>query len=629
MIFALDFETVPFEPGLMAPPPVCLSWADESSAHLVDRDGAEEAIESLLSGSAPVSIANAAFDMAVACAWYPRLIPLVFDAYDRTIVKDVLIRQKLIDLALGKYLHHGKYHLAGLVKRLSDIDLDKRLRVDFGQLAGIPIEYWPEEYREYALDDSRWHRDIYLMQQEGLAEEGRLEVLDDENRQCRAAFALQLASVWGLRTDVEGVAALKAKCEERTDQLRPLLLGSGLLAWKKAKGERVLGRKTRIAQARMLELRGWGDVKLTKTGRKMRKAHEDWQQVKYVSVDAEACADSGDDLLLGYSEYTQLNSLLTGHVPAVEKGIAMPIHTRFDELKETGRTGSSKPNIQNVRRAPGARECFIPRPGWVYVGCDFDKAELHTLAQCCVDIFGSSPLADALNNGYDPHTGLGARLAGITYEEACTRIAADDEETIEWRRRAKPANFGFPGGMGPFGMMAYAKAQYGVHMTIEESEELHGGWQMQWPRVSRDYLNWIRNLCGATGYANIKHFQSNRWRSHIPYCVAANSFFQGRAADGAKAALYEVSKRCYSEPGSPLFGCRPVNFVHDEIIMEAPLEQASDAAWEMRDVMVSAFNRFVPDVPVKATPALMDRWSKKAKTIVDSEGRLQVWRYGK
>jgi DNA polymerase I-like protein with 3'-5' exonuclease and polymerase domains len=297
---------------------------------------------------------------------------------------------------------------------------------------------------------------------------------------------------------------------------------------------------------------------------------------------------------------------------------------------ETGRTSSSggnAGNVQNVRRAEGTRECFTPREGWVYIGVDFDKAELHTVSQTCIDIFGRSTMAEALNAGKDPHTMLGARLAGMSYEEAVERLRLKDKIVKEWRQRAKPGNFGFLGGMGALGMQAYAKAQYGVKMTLEECEQLLTGWQETWPVEAVEYLNWIRELCAGGGYADIKHFISNRWRTRIPYCVAANSFFQGRAADGAKKALYEVVRRCYSDPNSALYGCRPVNFVHDEIITEAPLDRASDAAWEKRDVMVEAFNHFTPDVPVRATPVLMDRWSKSAEHLVDSNGNLQVWHY--
>lgn len=627
MFRSLDFETVPFSPGNMAPPPVCLAWSDGIEEHVTHWTEAEPIIERLLAGPHPVAIAKAAFDMAVVCAHYPRLIPKVFDAYDRGIIKDIQIRQKLIDLTMGKLGQFGPYSLKNCVKFLADVDLDKEgsPRTDYARFRDVPVSEWPEAHIEYARKDAYWHRRCAEIQQEELEKENGLKAIADEDRQTRADFALTLASTWGIRTDPVGVEALKSASLARQAELEEELIASGLLVRDK-KG--ALKRKVRHAQARMLETLGdYTKAKLTPKGRELKRKGGDYQEPKFLAVDAEACADSHDPLLAAYTEYAQLGTLLSGHIKAMETGTEKPIHTRFEVLLETGRTSSSSPNIQNVRRQPGARECFVPRPGCVFVGCDYDKAELHTLAQVCINIGLRSKLADALNAGFDPHTGLGATLAGVSYEEAVARVEAGDEEMTEWRQRAKPANFGFPGGMGPAGMVRYAKTAYGLEISHEESESLYEGWRTQWPGV-QEYLRWISDLCSPLGYGNVEHFKSHRIRGKVPYCAAANSFFQGMAADGAKRALFEVARMCYTAPASALYGCRVVNFVHDEIIMEAPEEQADAAAWALRKIMVDEFNAFTPDVPVRATPCLMDRWSKKAKTIVDDKGRLEVWRYG-
>jgi hypothetical protein len=88
-----------------------------------------------------------------------------------------------------------------------------------------------------------------------------------------------------------------------------------------------------------------------------------------ISLDADACAGSEDPILVLYSEYQSLAKTLSNDIPMLRAGATMPVHSRFEELKETGRTGSSKPNVQNVRRLPGIRECFMPRPGYVFVDC--------------------------------------------------------------------------------------------------------------------------------------------------------------------------------------------------------------------------------------------------------------------
>jgi DNA polymerase I-like protein with 3'-5' exonuclease and polymerase domains len=628
-VVAFDFETALIEPGLLAPPPVCMSVDDGSEpTALYSYAEAPGILKPLLEDPGVLLVgANTPYDLAVAANADPSLLPLIFDAYDADRIADVQTRQKLIDIALGEYRQHGRYSLAALVKRLCNRELAKEdtWRLRYWELVDIPLEDWPQDAIDYSKDDAIATLEVYQTQLHNLIEVERECVLADEFRQGRAHFALHLASAWGLRTDAEGVALLRSQCEARLQDLEGELLKAGLLKQDK-KGK--ISRSVRKAQARMLEINP--EARLTEKGQELKKKQElpddTAELIKYISVDSEACEDSGDWLLEMYTEYSQTKSLLSGHVVAMEKGIHEPIHTRFEVLLKTGRTSSSDPNTQNVRRAPGARECFIPRPGNVYLDCDYDKAELHTLAQVCINLFGHSNLADTLIEGIDPHARLGARLAHTTYEDLVRRIYEGDEEAAEWRQRAKPGNFGFPGGMGPEGMMRYAKKAYGVVLTMEEAEYLYRGWQEEYPEVAFDYLGWIRQLTRHTGRTTIEHFGSKRWRGNIPYRTAANSFFQGMSADGMKEALWQVTKKCYT-PGTPLYGYRVVNEIHDELLLEGPEEGAPEAAIELQTTMVEGYNIYTPDVPVKATAVICDRWSKKAKPVHDENGRLQVWRY--
>ncbi len=558
--------------------------------------------------------ANAPYDMLCIMAQWPRLIPSVFKAYDDGRVHDVLIRQKLLDIATNTYRGH-LYDLETLAKKLCKITLDKddSVRLTFGELRDKPLAEWPQKHIDYALADVDAHLKVYF------AQESRLDrypphVLHDEPAQCRADLALQLMSAWGIRTDEAGAKQLEIQCKKTLDALRPALQEAGLVDGQGKK-------KMRIAQQRILD--AWGDIqkcKRTDTGK-----DKDLWELKYISTDEESCQGCGDPLMSDFAVYASTSNLLTGHVKAMYEGIRKPIHSRFEVLMATGRTSSSSPNIQNVRRAEGARECFIPRDGHVFLSADVDKAELHTLAQICVTLFGASRLAERLNGGFDPHLDMGAQLTGITYEAALKRFKAGDEKVAEARQAGKPANFGFPGGMGPRGMMIYAKSTYGIVMSLEKAEELHAAWKRNWPDVLT-YLQWVKKQQDPiTGFVDVRHLFSERYRAGCFYPTACNSMFQGLAADATKAALYEIAKRCYLDESSPLFGCRPVNFVHDEYILEAPEEYASEAADELQRVVCDTFSLYTPDVPARATPQLMRRWSKKAKPVRDPRGRLIPW----
>src|SRR5206468_3423384 len=83
---------------------------------------------------------------------------------------------------------------------------------------------------------------------------------------------------------------------------------------------------------------------------------------------------------------------------------------------------------------------------------------------------------------------------------------------------------------------------------------------------------------------------------------------------------------CYLDPTSPLYGCRPVIFLHDEIIMEIPFSfepaRASAAAKRLQQIMVERMQAWLPDVPAKASPVMMKRWYKGAKPVYDANKNM-------
>ena len=109
---------------------------------------------------------------------------------------------------------------------------------------------------------------------------------------------------------------------------------------------------------------------------------------------------------------------------------------------------------------------------------------------------------------------------------------------------------------------------------------------------------------------------TGRVRGRVGFTQARNTPFQGLAADGAKLALWELTRAGY----------RIVAFVHDEVVIELP--EDADHAAEARAIeaiMNRAMERVTGDVPAACEYALSRRWSKKAKAIFDAEGRLLPW----
>lgn len=147
------------------------------------------------------------------------------------------------------------------------------------------------------------------------------------------------------------------------------------------------------------------------------------------------------------------------------------IYPSYKVLMRTGRTSSSKPNIQQMPGDKSFRSLFVPRPGYKYAVIDYAFIELRTLAVICEERFGSSILADTIREGIDPHVYTAAMIQGMTIEEFTNLKNSDPVKFKTFRQAAKALNFGIPGGLGAKSLADYAKASYGVLMTKEEAAD--------------------------------------------------------------------------------------------------------------------------------------------------------------
>lgn len=610
----------------------------------------------------PIYGAYIAYDMCVCLNEWPDLFPQVFKAYDESRVVDVILSQRLIDNARGRMTYiekvGGGYSLANTVKRLfgRDRTAEKKdedaWRLRYKELYDVPLHKWPEEAVEYVLDDAQDPLDVANHQWEK-----HRDLIGNSPAQARAAFALQLMMCWGIRTDPKRIGELKAAAEKMYEELRPELEEAGLLRGVGAPKGKVGTRNVRVAQERMLKVRREQElpIKLTDTGHKKLKElaegirNPDPEKVfsaenliKYMAVDTEACDESGDEILQHYSLRTKLHNIVKTDVPDLLKGVITPIQPNYKTMVESGRTSCSKSRASSKKKASptnghqfqnpkkhlayfpegiGVRECFIARPGKLFVDADFSGLELCTGAQACVTLVGYSKLGDALNAGRDPHLQFGGKLLRISYDEA--EVRKHEKEIKSKRDYGKILNFAVPGGLGVPGTMAVARKAK-IILTRDEAKALREEYFEEFPEW-REYFNYIRShIDKVSGKGRIVQLFVNRIRGGVTFTSASNTLFQGLGADGAKAALYEVAKRCYMKmPGSVLYGARSVGFIHDEILAEVEEEHAHEKAIELAQVMVDACNVFLPDVPVRCEPALCKRWSKDTESVYDKDGRLQ------
>lgn len=154
---------------------------------------------------------------------------------------------------------------------------------------------------------------------------------------------------------------------------------------------------------------------------------------------------------------------------------------------------------------------------------------------------------------------------------------------------------------------------------VDEAKKLRKGFLSTWTEI-RPYWNWV-----VARKDSLEHFVSKRVRGGLRPSQAANSLFQGLAADGAKRAVIALTEEMYTKPDSPLYNSRLVMFTHDETIIEAPLECLHEAAKRQTEIMLAEMKKVVPDVRVSAAPAAMLYLSKDAESVYDKAGRLVPW----
>jgi hypothetical protein len=155
------------------------------------------------------------------------------------------------------------------------------------------------------------------------------------------------------------------------------------------------------------------------------------------------------------------------------------VHASFDALVRTGRTSSfGELNAQNLPRDDRVRACFVPSPGSVFIDADYSTIEMATLAQSVQSQLGiDSRMAEAINAGRDLHRLVAARFFG----------KPEHKVTKDERQRAKPINFGKPGGMGCKSLQQYAATSYGVDLSDSEVEALSESWLDLFPEM-REFL---------------------------------------------------------------------------------------------------------------------------------------------
>lgn len=674
MLIAIDFETHLISADEPIPKPVCLSYDDGQNQGVLVEADMHKYLKEILSGDQIIVAHNMKFEAAVIQKYFPDLIPDLNRKMKSGEMYCTKIYEQLIDCLRRK--RGQKYSLADLVKAYFKEDISagkKRLpknaspkaqiksqlnellgcpekeespwRLRYSELEGIPLNEWPKEAYQYALDDSIWALKIAKAQiQMGL----------DYGLSVRAEYLLGLMGYIGIMTDQSRVKTLESEILDKITPIYKYLETKGLAEQKKGKWS----KKMKLFREHVLSL----NVNHEYTIKKILSTSNE-SLTRYVSqVD--------DPIIQAILDIGKYEKALTAFVMRLKEATEHPIRTEYNAVVSSGRTSSRTSNIfpsVNIQQMPRGldgvtwdiRNCYVPRPGYKICSIDYSGLELCSTANQLYKTLGWSKMLDKLNSGDKPtdmHSIFAAQVKGCTYEEFVANKKQKEYAII--RQLCKPINLGFPGGIGydtmrslllrdgivtKFRVLAeynteraakrvlYKIKEHADNLRIKRTEkrkyaivedELVGLKKhlfKLYPCLEEFLTSYHNKL--LTGETKKVCNEFGEWedepmyrfeidgfrRDYCTYTEVCNGYLmQSPSAIGAKKAMCHIIEKYYwSENVNPLA------FIHDEIVFEVKDdEHMYTYVQDIADILINEMQTVLPDVRIAVEAELMDYWMK-------------------
>ncbi len=481
----------------------------------------------------------------------------------------------------------------------------KPWRLRYCELDGVPFDRWPRKAIDYAMDDAMDTLLVAIAQGGDFGTEdivGTSEAIVTERGsvrceayEVRAAWALKLSSLNGPRSNADTLAGWAEVMEGLVQEGLEIGQQAGFIRDNGSKNTKVLKQMVEDAYAE----RGEAPPQTPKGA---------------VKTDEKTILGSGDKVLISWIRSGEGRQAQSKFIPAAETGVSYAVSSSPGVLKSTDRTSWSKPAFHQPPRKEGFRECWEARPGNVYCSADWSGAEMVAMGQIQLLMFGTSAMADAINEGKDLHIMVAVsfhnqmygkprtetctacegeecveqaveagdgdmvfemvecRLCGgkgtidfladqVDYDEGLRRYkegkAGGDEDDM-WaggqghRQLGKIANFGFMGGMVAHTFVDYADG-YGVVIDDDQAQRVRDAWLETWAEMG-DYLDFFRALSAGDGFVYAS-WVSGFLRGGVRYTNGCNHGFQSIIGLTLKVALWWATKemycRSFGSPGGP------------------------------------------------------------------------------
>jgi DNA polymerase-1 len=484
-------------------------------------------------------------------------------------IYDTMLAERLLTAGVSREIG-----LAAIAKKYLHVELDKAVRGSFVGSNGT----FTEEQLRYAARDVLALFGIYEEQRKALQQERLLTTALLEFRTVVAVGEMELAGCLIDQEKWRGIIAnATAERDRAAQELGDMLVKAGAVPQLTLFGGPAINLNS--------------NAQLIECFRMMGLDLPDTMEATLLKYDHPAIKK-----LLEYRSFEKTISAFGEKFLELIHSHTGRIHPDFNQLgADTGRFSCTNPNIQQIPATSDFRSCFIAAPGYKLITCDYSQAELRILAQLSED----PAFVEAFCSGGDLHQLTASQMYQVP----------PDQVTKQMRGAAKVINFGLAYGRGP----AALGTQLGV--STEEARKLidqyfkaYAGIGKWLDRAARDA---VRKGYSSTILGRKRYYPSlepgdpeyTRKRASIER-QGKNSPIQGANADMTKLALVALTEVL------PDYHARIVNTVHDEIVVEAPEDQADAVCSIVQREMVKAGEQIISLVPIVAEAKIADYWSK-------------------
>lgn len=253
---------------------------------------------------------------------------------------------------------------------------------------------------------------------------------------------------------------------------------------------------------------------------------------------------------------------------------------------DTSRMTCKQPNLQGL---PSIAKPYVKAPpGKCLVIADYSTIELRILAEITQD----QELVAAFQQNEDLH----AKTARAIFDKT-----PNDSVTSDERKIGKVINFGLIYGMTPYGLRRKVQAATGQAISLEEAHMFRNKYFELYPGVLR-----YQDAMLKASY--ISTLGGRYWSDETaPLSKGAISRFnypiQGTGAEGLKESLKFLM--LHMPPSWKLIAA-----VHDEIVLEVPEEDGSEAERVLVQSMKQGMQQLISSVPIEIESEVATQWIK-------------------